>query len=289
MATNQSMLEQILSAALSGGGLRGAVPDGTGGAGGAGGNLGNILGGLLGGLSGGNALPGGPAGQAGGGGLGDLLGGILSAATGAAGGAGGAIQGGQGLPGTPPQPGAPSQPGVPQGKNMGDLVRYGGIAVIGALAYQALKRYQAQQAGEKPKTGAAALVPPPDSGFDPQDQEGGPEAASGALLNAMIAAAQADGMIDADELHRLTGQLDKLGISSADRQALVAQLKRPVNPADVVNSASSPEMALQIYAASALAVTIDTPEERRYLDKLAEDIGVDPALKQQVEQTVGRA
>ena len=104
----------------------------------------------------------------------------------------------------------------------------------------------------------------------------------------MIAAAQADGMVDADELHRLTGQLDKRHQLGGPAGA-GGELKRPVNPADVVDSASSPEMALQIYAASALAVTIDTPEERRYLDKLAEDIGVDPALKQQVEQTVGRA
>ena len=136
---------------------------------------------------------------------------------------------------------------------------------------------------------AADVVPPPDSGFHPEDQEGGAEALSGTLLNAMIAAVQADGVIDEDELRRLTGQLDKLGVSSDDRQALVAQLRKRVDPAEVVDSATSPELAVQIYAASALAISIDTPQERRYLDKLADDIGVDEGLKKQVEASVGRA
>jgi uncharacterized membrane protein YebE (DUF533 family) len=170
---------------------------------------------------------------------------------------------------------------------MGDLARYGGLAVIGVLAYQALKRFQAQQ-GSGQKDAAAALVPPPDSSFHPSQAPGGAEALSGALVKAMVAAAQADGVIDEDEQQRLVGRLDQLGMSSGDRRALVEQLRTPVDPREIVDAATSPELALQIYAASALAVTIDTRVERNYLDQLANDLGVDPGLKAQVEQTVGR-
>ena len=101
----------------------------------------------------------------------------------------------------------------------------------------------------------------------------------------MVGATQADGMIDEDEQRRLVGRLDQLGISSADRRALVQQLTTPVDPREIVNAATSPEVGLQIYAASVLAVAVDTPAERSYLDGLAKALGIEPGLKAQVEQT----
>src|SRR5262245_12187097 len=93
VANNQNMLEQILGAALSGGGVRGAGAP-SGGAG----NLGDVLGGLLGGLAQAGAGSGGTTGSAGAGGLGELLSGIVAAAAGGA---------------NPSQVGAPGS-GVPQ-------------------------------------------------------------------------------------------------------------------------------------------------------------------------------
>ena len=172
---------------------------------------------------------------------------------------------------------------------MGDLVRYGGMAVIGALAYQALKRYQAQQAAGSGQTDATTpLVPPPDSGFHPAQARGGPDALSGVFVKAMVAATQADGVIDEDEQRRLAGRLDQLGMSAADRRALAEQLTTPVDPREIVNAATSPEVGLQIYAASVLAMAVDTPAERSYLDGLANALSIDPGLKAQVEQTLGR-
>ena len=76
MASSQSMLEQMLEAAIRGGGLRAGEEAGTRGrpAPGGSGNLGDILGSLLGGAAAG-AGSGAATGQAGG--LGDILGSIL--------------------------------------------------------------------------------------------------------------------------------------------------------------------------------------------------------------------
>ena len=148
MASNQSVLEQLLQTALSGGGLRDG--QGTGGhsqsAPGGAGNLGDILGSLLGGgqmTAGGGATPS-RAAPGGAGGLGDILGSILGGSETA--GAGGAEY-------LSRRTGrvicrlAQQQAEMPQKSGMNDLVRYGGIEVIGALAYQALKRYPGAAGG----------------------------------------------------------------------------------------------------------------------------------------------
>lgn len=286
MASNQSMLEQMLEAALRGGGLRTGQGAGTPNqpAPGGPGNLGDILGSLLGGSPAAGGTTAGRSMPAGSGGLGDILGSILGgAAAGTGPGSGG------GAPPRSPQP----QAQMPQKAGTNDLVRYGGMAVIGVLAYQAFKRFQAQQAGgsgaKSPGTDAAAVVPPPDNGFHPAQAPGGADALSGVFVKAMVAATQSDGVIDEDEQRRLAGRLDQLGIRSADRRGLAEQLTTPVDLREVLNAATSPEVALQIYMASVLAIAVDTPAERNYLDGLARALRIDPGLKAQVEQTLRRA
>ena len=116
-------------------------------------------------------------------------------------------------------------------------------------------------------------MPPSDSAFRPNQARGGPDALSGVLVKAMVAATQADGVIDEEEQRRLLGRLDQLGMGSIDRQALAEQLTTPVDPNEISSAASSPEVGLQIYAASVLAVAVDTADERRYLDGLAKALG----------------
>ena len=284
MANNQSVLEQLLQAALTGGSLRekeaGGSPAGP--APGAG-NLGDILGSLLGAAAGAGGAATNRPGAGGSGGLGDILGSILGGAQ--------ATAGDDAAAPTGPAGSRQQQAEMPQGAGINNLVRYGGMAVIGALAYQALKRYQAQQGtggAQKAPGAAAALVPPPDSAFHPAQAPGGADALAGLLVKSMVAATQADGVIDEDEQRRLAGRLDQLGMSSADRRTLAEQLTTPVDPREIVNAATSPEIGLQVYAASVLAVKADTPAERSYLDGLANALSIDPGLKAQVEQSLQR-
>jgi uncharacterized membrane protein YebE (DUF533 family) len=305
MASNQSVLEQLLQTALSGGGLREGQRAGGRGqtaSSASSGDLGEILGSLLGGgqmTAGSGATPS-RAAPGGAGGLGDLLGALLGGSQQAGGDAGGA-ESYRGAPGSqrmPADPGSTTgslqqQAEMPQKSGMNDLIRYGGIAVIGALAYQALKRYQGQQGSAQEqvagqKASAAPMMPPPDSGFHPGHAPADADALSEVLVKAMVGATQADGVIDEDEQQRLAGRLDQLGVGSNDRRALVQQLTTPVDPREIVDAATSPEMGLQIYAASVLAVAVDTPAERSYLDGLAKALGIEPGLKAQVEQTLRR-
>jgi uncharacterized membrane protein YebE (DUF533 family) len=181
----------------------------------------------------------------------------------------------------PTEQAAPDQ--APASGGMNDVVKYGGIAVLGMLAYKALRNWQASQGGA-----AAASPAPSGGGFLPNQMPVSGEEFSNVLTQAMIAAAQADGVVDEGEQQRLVGALQKLGASDADRQAVANQLRRRIDPQSIVAAAKTPEMALEIYAASAMAITIDSPAERQYLDGLAASLRIDPGLKAHVEQAVGR-
>lgn len=133
------------------------------------------------------------------------------------------------------------------------------------------------------------MVPPPDSAFHPPKAAGGADALFGVLVKAMVAATQADGVIDEDEQRCLAGRLDQFCMSSAYRRVLTDQLTTPVDLREIVNAATSAEVGLQIYAASVLAMAVDTPAGRNYLDGLARALSIDPGLKAQIEQTLGRA
>lgn len=306
-------LGDVLGQVLGGGASRGGA---TGGAGGLGDLLGQVLGGATsrgsgnsqtgpsGGLSDilGQVLGGGQGGQTGpSGGLGDLLGQVLGGGT--AGGASpqGSSRGTSGgladlasealgrggsssVPstGSSPAPAPQQAPGggtQPAGGN--DLVKYGGLAVIGMLAFNAFRKWQAQ--GTQGRANFVSDFAEGQHGFTPAEAPGGPEAFSNVLLQAMIAAAQADGQIDQDEFNHILGGLEKAGASNADREALMEYLSTPVDPQVLVDAAVNPQAASEIYVASLMAIKPDNPAEKKYLDDLARRLGVDPGLKAQLD------
>jgi len=281
---------------------------------GAGGGLGGGLGGALGGMLGGGRPQGGqgagqpggqPSGQQGGqgGGLGDLIGGVLGGGKGG-GGLGGALGGalgggtGGGMGGLAGGALAGGLVSVLLGskgarKLGGKALTYGGLAVVGALAYSAYRNWQAQQAGQPApapvQAGQPLALPPPETPFHPAHAPGGENALALTLLHAMIAAAKADGHVDADERARIVGRLDDIGLSAEDRDFLEEELAAPVDIDRLVREATTPAVAAEIYAASLLVITPDNPAEQAYLQLLAARLGLDPGLKVELEKAVAAA
>jgi uncharacterized membrane protein YebE (DUF533 family) len=62
-------------------------------------------------------------------------------------------------------------------------------------------------------------------------------------------------------------------------------LRRPVDPADVAAGAATPEQGAEIYLASLLVVDETTTMERAYLDELARQLRLAPALSVTVSRT----
>jgi uncharacterized membrane protein YebE (DUF533 family) len=102
----------------------------------------------------------------------------------------------------------------------------------------------------------------------------------------MIAAAKADGHIDATEQANIFSAMDKLELDSEDKAFVVDELRAPVDVDSIARAARGPEEAAEIYAASLLAIDVDNAAERAYLALLAARLNLDDALVQHLHRTV---
>jgi uncharacterized membrane protein YebE (DUF533 family) len=108
-----------------------------------------------------------------------------------------------------------------------------------------------------------------------------PEAASNEdallLIRAMIAAANADHAVDDVERHAILGKVTASGLGAEERNFIEGELANPLDLRTLVAQVKSPEMAEQVYAASVLALEVDSDAERNYLQRLASALNLDTA------------
>ncbi|MDH4553659.1 tellurite resistance TerB family protein [Pseudomonas sp. BN417] len=158
----------------------------------------------------------------------------------------------------------------------GKALTYGGLAALGVLAYKAYGNWQAQQAAApqgEPQT--LDRLPAPQA-----------ELHSQAILKALVAAAKADGHVDARERQLIEEELAKLTQDAELRRWLDAELNKPLDPAEVARAATTREMAAEMYLASVLMVDEEHFMERAYLEELARQLQLDPGLKAELERQV---
>ena len=176
------------------------------------------------------------------------------------------------------------------GKKIGkNALKLGGVAAVGALAYTAYKRYNDKQTSAPiPPTPATELLSAPqDSEFLPKSSDQAANDALGlALVRAMIAASRADGQMDAQESQFIFQRIEALGLDEETRAFVIEEMSHPVNMDTIVNSATSPEIAAEIYAASLLAINVDNPAETGYLAMLAARLRLPALLVNEIEQHV---
>lgn len=173
----------------------------------------------------------------------------------------------------------------------GKALTYGGMAAVGGMAYKAWRDHQDNQPASAGATGGsgtstAALEAPKGSIFDlaaAQVTNTGDDMRL-VLIRAMISAAKADGHIDPDEQARIEQQIADQAIGAEEQQFLVEQLKAPSDPIAIARLSEGEEQAAEIYLVSLLALDLDSPEERRYLDRLADALLLPDELKQHLEQ-----
>ena len=169
------------------------------------------------------------------------------------------------------------------GKLAGNAVKIGAVAAVGGLAYNAWQNYQNNQQGAP----AAAPAPARDAFIPAATDAAGQEELGKTLVRAMIAAAKADGRIDADEKDAIFSKLESMNLSSEEKAWVFDELSTPLDINAVVARADTPAHATEIYAASLVAISADTAAERAYLDALASRLKLDPALVGEIHKAAG--
>jgi uncharacterized membrane protein YebE (DUF533 family) len=175
------------------------------------------------------------------------------------------------------------------GRKLGkQALELGGLAVIAGLGYTAWRRYQEGRGGSAaPAARGAGELP---AGFlPPPTQAQALDSLGRVLLQAMIAAARADGKLDGDERRALFEHVARIELPEPERAELYAALERPVDVQTLVAAATSQERAVEIYTASLLAIEVDTPAERGYLAMLAAALGLPDALVTHIHREAGVA
>ena len=163
------------------------------------------------------------------------------------------------------------------GKSLGGALGGGVMALLGTMAYQALKG-----GGQQPQVPLGLLEP--QSAAERQQLEQHSEI----VLKAMINAAKADGQIDQGEMQRIVGKLQESGMGKEAQQYVLTEMTKPLEIQALIAAAKGqPTLAAQIYAASLLAIEVDTPTEKNYLDQLATGLGLKPEVTQRIKEMVG--
>lgn len=173
--------------------------------------------------------------------------------------------------------------GSKKARNLGGkALTYGGLAALGVMAYKAYSNWQQQQGS----AASAAGAPPQTIDRLPPLQA---EQHSHAILRAVIAAAKADGHIDERERQLIDAEVAKLSQDPQLLQWVDNELYQPLDPAAVARAAQTPEMAAEMYLASLLLVDEQNFMERAYLDELARQLRLDPALRGELDRQVQQA
>lgn len=182
------------------------------------------------------------------------------------------------------------------GKSMRGALGAGLLGVLGSIAWRALQQGQGSAeagAGTAPPAlgGPQPQVPAPGEAVAAQAPAAASEAAAADLalltIRAMIGAAKADGEIDANERARIIGKLAANGGTDEEQAFLATEMESPLDIEALASAATTPEVAVQVYSASLMAIEADTPAEVSYLMRLAAALKLDAGTVASVHATLG--
>ena len=157
---------------------------------------------------------------------------------------------------------------------------------------------QSSSPGGPPPVPGAATSPPPPPGTKAAPQEPAnaipavpplPEPGNRTvlLIRAMIAAANADGVIDETERNRILKKLEAVSLSHQEHAFIVKELLSPVGLDQIAAQVDSMETAKNVYTVSLLAIDIDTDAERTYMRTMAQRLNLTDSILNEIHDELG--
>lgn len=151
------------------------------------------------------------------------------------------------------------------------------MAILGSLALSALKNWQQSQTGNN--TANQVSQTEIDQVTAPQTEE--------LCLKGMLSAAKADGQIQEDEMNRILGKLEEGGITTEERQFVLSEMNKPLDLEGLIREIPNQQVGAQVYAASLLAITVDTESEQTYMRRLATGLNLNQQTVALLHRMVG--
>ncbi len=143
----------------------------------------------------------------------------------------------------------------------GNALKVGSLAALGGIAYQAYRNWSGIDQGARP----VHELEGPDA-----------QARNLLLLRAMIAAAKADGHIDAQEQARIEAELARMDTAGEDSEFLRREIANSLDTDALAAAVDSKEAAAEVYLVSRLLVDVQNEDEKAYLGELAAKLGLEP-------------
>jgi uncharacterized membrane protein YebE (DUF533 family) len=201
-----------------------------------------------------------------------------------------------------------------RGSSAGSLLKGGAALGLLGVAIEAAEHYLGNQQqttppGSRPRS--APPVPPPSATAAPASSPGtspGPPPPPGSraqaippeppdretaankavlLIRAMIAAANADGVIDQAERDRILKKLQSVDLSPEEQAFITKELLSPSSLEDITRQVDHRQLAMQVYAVSLIAVRVDTDAEHHYMRALAQQLDLDEKTIRAIAEKVG--
>ncbi len=154
------------------------------------------------------------------------------------------------------------------------------LAVLGSLAVKALSANRSSMQDQEQVM--AGLRPPRNEEEVEQVQQ-----TAQLTIRAMLNAAKADGHGDRDEIRRIIGEASEDGLTREEQAFISAEIHKPMETEEIVRAVPNQQVAAQVYAASLLAIEVDTDVERRYLHDLASSLRLDRSVVENLHTALG--
>ncbi|MEN8762029.1 MAG: tellurite resistance TerB family protein [Thiogranum sp.] len=164
-------------------------------------------------------------------------------------------------------------------KFAGKAATYGGAAMLGGLAFKAYEnwRQNSNPQADTPQTADESAFLESSPAFELT------------LVKSMIAAARADGHIDATEQQNIFKAVERMGLSTEMKAAVFELLSQPIPIDELASGVDGLEQKSEVYLASCLAIDPDRPAERTYLNQLASVLQLPQDLALQLQTQAQQA
>ena len=170
-------------------------------------------------------------------------------------------------------------------KFAGKAATYGGAAVLGGLAYKAFQNWQRNDS-EYDNAAPAQIRTNNEKAFVDGALQPAFELK---LIQAMIAAARADGHIDESEQGHIFNAVQQMEMTSEMKGKVFDLMRQSISVADLARGVESIEQKSELYLASCLVMNPDHVAELAHLDELASALALPAGLAQQLQSQASQA